>query len=97
MAPDITVLLPVYNGEKFIAEAVTSILEQSYANFELLVMDDGSTDGTPQVLEPLAAGDARVRVHRRENRGLIATLNEGLAMCSTELVARMDADDWAMP
>ena len=97
MAPDITVLLPVYNGEKFIAEAVTSILDQSYANFELLVMDDGSTDGTPQVLEVLAAADARVRIHRRENRGLITTLNEGLAMCSTELVARMDADDRAMP
>ena len=97
MAPDITVLLPVYNGEQYVAEAVTSILEQSYANFELLVMDDGSMDGTPQVLEALAAADARVRIHRRENRGLIATLNEGLAMCSTELVARMDADDRAMP
>lgn len=97
MAPDITVLLPVYNGEKFIAEAVTSILEQTYTDFELLVMDDGSTDGTPQVLASLAAADARVRIHRRENRGLIATLNEGLAMCSTELVARMDADDRAMP
>ena len=97
MAPDITVLLPVYNGEQHVAEAVRSILEQSYANFELLIMDDGSTDGTPQVLEALAATDARVRIHRRENRGLIATLNEGLAMCSTELVARMDADDRAMP
>lgn len=97
MAPQITVLLPVYNGEQYIAEAVTSILEQTYTDFELLVMDDGSTDGTPQVLAPFAARDARVRLYRRENRGLIATLNEGLAMASTELVARMDADDHAMP
>lgn len=97
MSFDITVLLPVYNGEQYIAEAVTSILAQTYTNFELLIMDDGSTDGTPQVLEPLAARDKRVRIHRRENRGLIATLNEGLAMCCTELVARMDADDLAMP
>lgn len=97
MAPQITVLLPVYNGEQYIAEAVTSILEQTYTDFELLVMDDGSTDGTPQVLAPFAARDTRVRLYRRENRGLIATLNEGLAMASTELVARMDADDHAMP
>lgn len=97
MAPTITVLLPVYNGEQYVAEAVTSILEQTYTDFELLVMDDGSTDETPQVLASLAAGDARVRIHRRENRGLIATLNEGLTLCSTELVARMDADDRAMP
>lgn len=95
--PDITVLLPVYNGELFIAEAVTSILNQTYRNFELLVIDDGSTDQTFSILESLAMSDVRIRLHRRENRGLIATLNEGLALCTTELVARMDADDYAMP
>lgn len=95
--PEVAVLLPVYNGEAFIAEAVKSILQQSYTNFELLIMDDGSTDGTGRILASLAAQDPRIRVHSRENRGLIATLNEGLALCSSEFVARMDADDYALP
>lgn len=96
-APSVTVLLPVYNGEQFIEEAVTSILAQSFTDFGVLVMDDGSTDGTDKILRRLAANDARIRIHQRENRGLIATLNEGLALCSSELVARMDADDYALP
>lgn len=95
--PDITVLLPAYNAESFIAEAVMSILRQGYTNFELLIIDDGSTDRTGEILEDLAARDKRIALHRRENRGLIATLNEGLALCRTELVARMDADDIALP
>lgn len=94
---DITVLLPVYNGEHFITEAVNSILNQHYTKFELLLIDDGSTDRTLQILESLAAHDARIRLYSRENRGLIATLNEGLSLCHTELVARMDADDYSMP
>lgn len=97
MIPDITVLLPVYNGKDFIAEAIESILNQTFTNFQLLVMDDGSTDGTGEILRQFAASDSRIRVHQRENRGLIATLNEGLNLCSTELVARMDADDYALP
>lgn len=97
MAPNITVLLPVYNSEDFIAEAVESVLNQTYSNFELLIIDDGSTDGTNEILQRLAANDSRIRIRQRENRGLIATLNEGIALCSSEFVARMDADDYALP
>ena len=96
-APSVTVLLPVYNGEHLIEEAATSILDQSFTNFELLIMDDGSTDGTGEIIQRLAAKDSRIRIHQRENRGLIATLNEGIALCSSEFVARMDADDCALP
>ena len=95
--PDITVLLPAYNAEPFITEAVMSILQQSYTNFVLLIIDDGSTDRTGEILEDLASRDSRIALYRRENRGLIATLNEGLSLCRTELVARMDADDIALP
>lgn len=94
---DITVLLPVYNAEQFIAESVTSILQQTYRYFTLLIIDDGSTDRTGTILEELAAQDLRIELYRRENRGLVATLNEGLALCRTELIVRMDADDIAMP
>lgn len=97
MGPDITVLLPVYNSNTFIAEAVESVLDQTYSNFELLIIDDGSTDGTGKILQRLAAKDSRIRLFQRENRGLVATLNEGIALCSSEFVARMDADDYALP
>lgn len=69
---------------------------QTFADLEILVLDDGSTDGTGAILRRLAAADPRIRLHQRENRGLITTLNEGLAMCSSTLVARMDADDHAL-
>ena len=94
---DVTVLLPAYNAAPYVAEAVGSILRQTYPHFTLLAMDDGSTDGTGAILDRLAAGDGRMRVVHRENRGLVPTLNEGLELCETELVARMDADDWAFP
>ena len=95
--PDITVVLPAYNAAPFIAEAVESILGQTYSNFVLLAMNDGSTDGTGAILDALAVRDSRIRVVHNENRGLVATLNESLALCETDLVARMDADDWCMP
>lgn len=96
-AAGLTVLLPVFNGAQYIAEAVESILRQTYTNFELLVINDGSTDDTLAILEGFAARDARVRVVSRENRGLIATLNQGLALSNTDLIVRMDADDVALP
>ncbi len=95
--PRISCLLPVYNGEQFLDEAVRSILAQTYANFELVVVDDGSRDATADILSGLAAEDARVKVVRRENGGIVAALNTGLAVCRGEYVARMDADDIALP
>ena len=67
--PRISCLLPVYNGEQFLDEAIRSILAQTYANFELVIVDDGSRDSTPDILKGLAAEDARVKIVRRENGG----------------------------
>jgi len=94
--PAISVILPVYNAERFVGEAVESILQQTFGDFELLLLDDGSTDGTGAILERYAC-DPRVRVIHQANAGLIATLNRGLAEARGLLIARMDADDISLP
>lgn len=91
----VTVLMAVYNGGEHLPAAVGSILTQTFNDFELLVVDDGSTDGSSEFLRRL--DDRRVRVIRQENQGLVAALNRGLAETRTELVARMDADDVSAP
>jgi GT2 family glycosyltransferase len=93
----VTVLLPVHDAERYLPEAVESVLAQSYRDFELLAIDDGSRDGSAAILDAYARRDPRVRVVRRPHEGLIATLNEGLALARGELIARMDADDVALP
>jgi glycosyltransferase involved in cell wall biosynthesis len=97
MNPAVSVLLPVYNAQRYVAEAVESILAQSFSDFELIIVDDGSTDGSLRILRRFAARDPRVRLVSRENRGLVATLNEMIAMARGELLARMDADDISLP
>src|SRR5437868_6203051 len=94
--PRIAVLLPVYNGEKYVADAVQSVLDQTFTDFELVVIDDGSTDRTADVLASFS--DARMRIIRfAENRGIVAALNTGIRESKPELIARMDADDICMP
>lgn len=94
--PTVTVLLPVYNGADYLDAALASILGQSFKDFELLVIDDGSTDLTPEIIG--ACRDDRIRYIRHErNLGLIATLNEGLGLATSKYVARMDADDVCHP
>ncbi|HEX8981094.1 MAG TPA: glycosyltransferase [Parasulfuritortus sp.] len=93
----ISVLMPVFNGEKYIAQAVESILDQTFTDFELILIDDGSRDGTLPILQSFAARDARIRLVSRENRGLVVSLNEMLQMAQGEFIARMDADDIALP
>ncbi len=94
--PRVTVLLPVYNGAAFVRAAVDSILAQTYRDFELLVIDDGSSDATPEVLGAVA--DPRLRIIRNSsNFGLTRTLNLGLRAARGELVARQDADDLSAP
>lgn len=98
MSAAISVLMPVRDGERFIAEAVESVLVQTFAEFELLVVDDGSADSTPQILERLAAADPRLVVHRREpGRNLAEILNVAAELAQTPLLARLDADDVALP
>jgi glycosyltransferase involved in cell wall biosynthesis len=89
--------MPVYNAEKYLREAVESILNQTFGDFEFIIINDGSTDGSLAILEEYAARDERIRLVSRENRGLIATLNEGIALARAPLIARMDADDISLP
>lgn len=93
----VSVLMPVYNGEQFLAEAIESILGQTFADFEFLIVDDGSTDNSPTILADYASRDPRIRVVTQANAGIVAALNRGLAECRSPLVARMDADDVSLP
>jgi glycosyltransferase involved in cell wall biosynthesis len=95
--PQVTVILPVYNGDKYLAEAIESILEQTYTDFDFLIIDDGSTDGSFAIIQSFAQRDPRIRFTTRGNRGLVATLNEGVAQARGKYIARMDADDISMP
>jgi hypothetical protein len=95
--PAITVAMSVHNGEPYLAEAIASVLAQSYGDFEFLILDDGSTDASRDTIARYAAQDARIRPILRENRGLIASLNQLLAEARAPLVARMDADDVCRP
>ena len=94
--PLISVVLPVYNGEQYLAEAIDSVLAQSFANFELIMIDDGSTDGSQQILREYERRDSRVRVIVRENRGLATTLNDSIDVARGVWIARMDQDDIAL-
>ncbi|MCW3109269.1 MAG: glycosyl transferase protein [Segetibacter sp.] len=96
MKPQITILMPVYNAEKYLAEAIDSILHQSFSNFEFLIIDDGSTDTSIDIIRSYS--DSRIHLVRNEkNLGISATLNKGIDLSSTELIARMDADDISYP
>jgi CTP:molybdopterin cytidylyltransferase MocA len=90
-------LLPVWDGEAFLEQAIESILQQTLTSFELIVIDDGSTDRTAAIAEEFAARDTRVRVLRRRHEGLSASLNAGIAVACGEYLARMDADDISVP
>ncbi|MEA2327720.1 MAG: hypothetical protein QOE68_2679 [Thermoanaerobaculia bacterium] len=96
-APRVSVLLPVWNGEAFLGEAMESMLRQTFSSFELIVIDDGSTDRTAAIAERFASLDSRVRVLRRAHEGFSPALNAGLAAARGEYVARMDADDISLP
>ncbi len=96
-SPAVSVAMSVYNGERFLDEAIASVLAQSFADFEFLVLDDGSTDGSRRIIESHAARDPRIRTILRENRGLVASLNQLLAEARAPLIARMDADDVCLP
>ena len=94
--PKVTVLMSVYNGERYLKEAIDSILTQTFTDFEFLIIDDASTDKTPDILRSYS--DPRIRiVTNQENIGLTKSLNKGLELAKGEYVARMDADDISLP
>ncbi len=94
----LSVIMSVYNGERYLASAIDSIIAQTFREFEFLIVDDGSTDGTAQLLSAYAQKDSRIKVvTHRENLGLTASLNELLQEVQGEYLARMDADDISLP
>lgn len=97
MTPQVSVVLPVRNGARWLPEALDSIRSQSFTGWELVAIDDGSTDPTPAILADGASRDGRIRVIRQDALGLIAALNRGLAEARGPLIARLDADDRALP
>jgi len=95
--PKISVLMPVYNAQRYLAEAVESILNQTFTDFEFLIINDGSTDRSLDILQHYARQDDRIRLTSRPNTGHVKALNEMLAQAKGDLIARMDADDIALP
>jgi glycosyltransferase involved in cell wall biosynthesis len=91
--PAISVLLPAYNAESTLRQALLSVQRQTETDWECMVVDDGSGDGTERVARELSAVDARFRVVRLEHGGIVAALNAGVALCRGQLIARFDADD----
>lgn len=89
----VSVIIPVYNGVKWIRECIESVLVQTHQEFEILVMDDHSTDGTTEVVRRMEAEDVRIRLVLRESRGVSGARNEGLAQSDGEYVTFLDADD----
>jgi glycosyltransferase involved in cell wall biosynthesis len=95
--PAVSVILPVYNGGRYLRESVDSILAQTFTDFELIAVDDGSTDNSLRILNDLARNDDRMRVVTRPNTGVSGAANDGIAAARGRFLARMDADDIAMP
>ncbi len=92
--PQVSIIIPTYNAEKYISQAIDSILNQTYDNYEIIVVDDGSTDDTYQVLAPY---QEHIRYSYQENQGVAISRNSGMAMARGDLIAFLDADDFFLP
>lgn len=97
VGPRLSVIMAVYNGAAYLAEAIESVLAQDMADFEFLIHDDGSTDGSWAILQDFAARDPRIRLSQDANAGLAASLNRLIANARAPFLARMDADDLCLP
>ncbi len=93
--PDITVVIPLYNKEKYVERAVRSVLRQSHQGFELIIVNDGSTDQSLQVVERFS--DYRIRIISQDNQGVSAARNKGIQEAASDLIAFLDADDEYLP
>lgn len=95
--PLTSVVMPVFNGEPFLREAVESILNQTFPDFELIIINDGSTDATAAMLDSYARSDPRVRVYHEEHKGQVDSYNRGCSLARGKYIALMDQDDVSMP
>lgn len=95
MRPKVSVLMAVYNAEDFLAEAMESILNQTFKDFEFIIIDDGSTDSSKKIIRNYS--DPRIRLISRKNKGFVFSLNEGIELARGKYIARMDADDISDP
>lgn len=93
--PTISVVMPAFNAENYVHEAIESVLNQDFKDFEFIIINDGSTDNTENIIKSF--DDERIILISRENKGIVESLNEGIALAKGEYVARMDADDICFP
>ena len=95
--PDVSILLPCYNAESTLNESLTSLAKQSYPDFEVICLDDGSQDNTPTILEKWSQRDPRFIPVRKDHQGVVKAANSGLSLCRAPIILRMDADDRCHP
>lgn len=96
-APAVSVIMPVYNGAKTVRASIETLFKQTFPHWEVLVIDDGSTDGTPGILRQIVGEDRRVRLLAQANQRQAAARNAGLAQARGRYIALLDADDYALP
>ena len=95
--PIISVVMPVYNNEKYLDDSIRSILNQTYNNFEFIIINDGSTDGSFTIINSYLRKDDRIILINKENTGISQSLNEGIKISKGKYIARMDGDDISAP
>ena len=96
--PEISAIMSVYNGEAYLKEAIDSVINQTFVDWELIIINDCSTDSTEDILSAFAEKDERIKVYTNEvNMKLPASLNRAISLCSGKYIARMDADDICLP
>ena len=93
----ISVIVPVFKVEAYLAKCIDSIRNQTYSNFELILVDDGSPDGSPKICDDYAAVDDRIQVIHKNNRGLSSARNAGLDVCKGDFICFIDSDDYIKP
>lgn len=93
----ISVILPVYNEKRFLTQALTSVCQQTYSHLEIIMVDDGSTDGSGALCDELATRDSRIKVIHKENGGLSSARNAGLDVCTGDYICFLDSDDYMEP
>ena len=97
MQPKISVIMPVYNGERYLRESIESVIGQTFKDFEFIIINDGSKDNSLKIIEEYRLKDNRIKIIEQENSGVIQALNNGIKIAKGEYIARMDADDVSLP